>query len=465
MHGEASAADVFALTYSRLPITHHILGLACSCKAAAAAWRAHAARLTKDWSGGLERVPVPVDPPPHTSRHAPLPLNTTYIRDSVYGATAASLLAQAAAASFILECGPACACAGHGTAPHSTCTTAASADAAATCPDAHADADVGNAGSRAAASVPGRSRCAARLTQHGLAARVRLSWVPGKGWAAFAAEPLPAGAFVCRYEGELLRSGEAERRLRHVYDRRSSSSNGGGSSSSSMSAASGHGDGRKEQRQEEEEVEEQAAAACGGGGGGGNVRQRQRTGKGDDRAGEDGEGGGGYRAERAGEGEGDGHALLIVREVLPSGLALRLNIDATRLGNVARFLNHSCDGGCLLPVVVRRRGSLVPGVGLFARRSIGVGEELTFPYGPPNAGPGGAAPLEERPGQATPARAGAGAGSAGVEEPGGRAPRMEQRRQPLGAGQEVPGVGRARGVRRCLCGTSACLGFMPADPV
>ncbi|KAL3149147.1 Histone-lysine N-methyltransferase suvr3 [Trebouxia sp. C0010 RCD-2024] len=36
-----------------------------------------------------------------------------------------------------------------------------------------------------------------------------------------------------------------------------------------------------------------------------------------------------------------GHALLVVREVLPSGTAcLRFNIDATRIGNIARFFNH-----------------------------------------------------------------------------------------------------------------------------
>jgi histone-lysine N-methyltransferase SETMAR len=37
----------------------------------------------------------------------------------------------------------------------------------------------------------------------------------------------------------------------------------------------------------------------------------------------------------------------VVREVLPSGLALRSSIDATLVGNVARFLNHACDGGNL----------------------------------------------------------------------------------------------------------------------
>ncbi|CAI9766640.1 unnamed protein product [Fraxinus pennsylvanica] len=39
-------------------------------------------------------------------------------------------------------------------------------------------------------------------------------------------------------------------------------------------------------------------------------------------------------------------ALLVVKEHLPSGNAcMRINIDATRVGNVARFINHSCDGG------------------------------------------------------------------------------------------------------------------------
>ncbi|CAK9322739.1 unnamed protein product [Citrullus colocynthis] len=42
-------------------------------------------------------------------------------------------------------------------------------------------------------------------------------------------------------------------------------------------------------------------------------------------------------------------SLLVVREHLPSGNAcLRMNIDATWIGNVARFINHSCDGGNLV---------------------------------------------------------------------------------------------------------------------
>ncbi|XP_061945666.1 histone-lysine N-methyltransferase SUVR3 [Populus nigra] len=75
-------------------------------------------------------------------------------------------------------------------------------------------------------------------------------------------------------------------------------------------------------------------------------------------------------------------ALLVVREHLPSGKAcLRINIDATRTGNVARFINHSCDGGNLTTVLVRHTGSLLPRLCFFASRNIKEGEELTFSYG------------------------------------------------------------------------------------
>lgn len=75
-------------------------------------------------------------------------------------------------------------------------------------------------------------------------------------------------------------------------------------------------------------------------------------------------------------------ALLVVREHLPSGKAcLRMNIDGTRIGNVARFINHSCDGGNLLTVLVRSSGALLPRLSFFASKNIQEDEELTFSYG------------------------------------------------------------------------------------
>ncbi|XVF06660.1 hypothetical protein REPUB_Repub06bG0069400 [Reevesia pubescens] len=75
-------------------------------------------------------------------------------------------------------------------------------------------------------------------------------------------------------------------------------------------------------------------------------------------------------------------ALLVVREHLPSGKAcLRINIDATRVGNVARFINHSCDGGNLSTVLVRSSGAMLPRLCFFASKDIKEDEELTFSYG------------------------------------------------------------------------------------
>lgn len=75
-------------------------------------------------------------------------------------------------------------------------------------------------------------------------------------------------------------------------------------------------------------------------------------------------------------------ALLVLREHLPSGKAcIRMNIDATRIGNVARFINHSCDGGNLSTKLVRCTGALLPRLCFFSSRDIKVDEELTFSYG------------------------------------------------------------------------------------
>lgn len=74
----------------------------------------------------------------------------------------------------------------------------------------------------------------------------------------------------------------------------------------------------------------------------------------------------------------------VVREWLPSREAsIRINIDATRVGNVARFFNHRCGGGTTCPVVIRRRGELLPVVAMVAREDIAAGDELTFSYGEP----------------------------------------------------------------------------------
>ncbi|KAF9595710.1 hypothetical protein IFM89_003452, partial [Coptis chinensis] len=83
-------------------------------------------------------------------------------------------------------------------------------------------------------------------------------------------------------------------------------------------------------------------------------------------------------------------ALLVVREHLPSGKAcLRVNIDATKVGNIARFINHACDGGNLLTVLVRNSGMLFPRLCFFTSRDVLEGEELVFSYGDVRLSPNG----------------------------------------------------------------------------
>ena len=120
---------------------------------------------------------------------------------------------------------------------------------------------------------------------------------------------------------------------------------------------------------------------------------------------------------------GSAHAALlmvqVVREWLPScDACLRINVDATSRGNAAHFFSHSCDGGNLAIVLVRRRGSLIPLLAMFARRDIRDGEELTFRYGvPPSAS--------------------------------------------LIANEDAS----CRTRRPCFCGASQCVGLLPAAPV
>lgn len=58
------------------------------------------------------------------------------------------------------------------------------------------------------------------------------------------------------------------------------------------------------------------------------------------------------------------------------------SVDATRGGNVARFINHSCEDPNLIVVPIRESGpELPPRLMLFAHRDIGYGDELTYRYG------------------------------------------------------------------------------------
>jgi histone-lysine N-methyltransferase SETMAR len=71
--------------------------------------------------------------------------------------------------------------------------------------------------------------------------------------------------------------------------------------------------------------------------------------------------------------------ILIFKEHFADGRSICTCLDPTNIGNVGRFINHSC-GPNLIAYAIRVGGNPHPRVALFAGRDINVGEELAFSY-------------------------------------------------------------------------------------
>ncbi|NXH43010.1 SETMR methyltransferase, partial [Dicaeum eximium] len=74
----------------------------------------------------------------------------------------------------------------------------------------------------------------------------------------------------------------------------------------------------------------------------------------------------------------DPNYIMALREHLHDGRVLETFVDPTRIGNVGRFLNHSCEPNLLMVPV--RVDSMVPRLALFAAADISAGEELSYDY-------------------------------------------------------------------------------------
>ncbi|KAM7063593.1 histone-lysine N-methyltransferase SETMAR isoform 1-T1 [Molossus nigricans] len=115
--------------------------------------------------------------------------------------------------------------------------------------------------------------------------------------------------------------------------------------------------------------------------------------------------------------EHDSNYVIAVREHVSRGRVMETFVDPARLGNVGRFLNHSCEPNLLMVPV--RVDSMVPRLALFAARDILPGEELSYDYS-------------------------------------GRFPHQ------VGSGDEGrPEDGKPR--KPCHCGSRACAAFLPYD--
>ncbi|NXJ98410.1 SETMR methyltransferase, partial [Corythaixoides concolor] len=74
----------------------------------------------------------------------------------------------------------------------------------------------------------------------------------------------------------------------------------------------------------------------------------------------------------------DSNYIIAVREHLHSGRVMETFVDPTNIGNVGRFLNHSCEPNLFMVPV--RVDSMVPKLALFAATDISAGEELSYDY-------------------------------------------------------------------------------------
>ncbi|XP_015202879.2 histone-lysine N-methyltransferase SETMAR [Lepisosteus oculatus] len=115
----------------------------------------------------------------------------------------------------------------------------------------------------------------------------------------------------------------------------------------------------------------------------------------------------------------DMNYIIAVKEHTGVGGTIETFVDPARVGNVGRFLNHSCQPNLFMVPV--RVDSLVPRLALFAGRDIASGEELVFDY-------------------------------------------SGRYKNSLGNGQAPNTISAESWMRKpCYCGSQDCCGFLPLD--
>jgi histone-lysine N-methyltransferase SETMAR len=89
--------------------------------------------------------------------------------------------------------------------------------------------------------------------------------------------------------------------------------------------------------------------------------------------------------------------IFVLNEYLSQGHVLKTYVDPTMIGNIGRYVNHSCQPNAA--VVPIRTDNPVPKLCIFALKVICIGEEITFDYGGGNSDGGcpmPAGPTERR---------------------------------------------------------------------
>ncbi|XP_010767626.1 histone-lysine N-methyltransferase SETMAR [Notothenia coriiceps] len=148
----------------------------------------------------------------------------------------------------------------------------------------------------------------------------------------------------------------------------------------------------------------------------------------------------------------DNNYIIAVREHAGEGSVTETFVDPARVGNVGRFLNHSCQPNLLMQPV--RVHSVVPRLALFAGRSIDALEELTFDY---SGGYRNRAPAQSDAGTLSETQSDAGTQSETQSDAGTQSDAETQR--DAGTQSDNHGVQR----KECHCGAKSCVQFLPLD--
>ncbi|XP_029464207.1 histone-lysine N-methyltransferase SETMAR-like [Rhinatrema bivittatum] len=114
----------------------------------------------------------------------------------------------------------------------------------------------------------------------------------------------------------------------------------------------------------------------------------------------------------------DSNYIIVLREHFHGGQMTETFVDPTYIGNIGRFLNHSCEPNLFMVPV--RIHSAVPRLALYAARDVASGEELSYDY-------------------------------------------SGKFHNPSAVGKESETAERSEPRKRCYCGACSCRGFLPYD--
>ncbi|RWS14609.1 histone-lysine N-methyltransferase: setb1-like protein [Dinothrombium tinctorium] len=198
---------------------------------------------------------------------------------------------------------------------------------------------------------PCNSKCANKVVQLGIRVQLQLFKTPKKGWGVRVLHDVPKGAFICTYSAEIINDTSTPEDDTYFADLdyidACESFKEGYESSVEISSES---ESEYEEKSDEEE----------------NVRPQKRIKLTKEK-------------NKKEEKKAEKQEFFEIRKYYNEDFSYTL--DAQKIGNIGRFLNHSCDPNCFVQnVFVDTQDPRFPWVAIFAMKNISAFEEITWDY-------------------------------------------------------------------------------------